>query len=188
MTEAHIKVLFHTYRSTPDFEYKGLAFSPTCMQVCRPIPSFAATTREQIVQHQKDADAGNIPTDDTNIYATRETVSEPAEVRSNPKLFYTIHPISVSSASFGTLESCAAINCTPSQLQRQAEDEDWMGMRVDLWDEGEDGLLVKVQYWWREEDEEGSKVLRQCLHDIVYLGPKDGTEGSDGLEVLERGW
>ena len=68
-------------------------------------------------------------------------------------------------------------------------------MRVDLWDEGgeEDGLLVKVQYWWRFEEipehergDEQAMGWRQCLHDIMYLGPKDGTEGEDGLEVLER--
>jgi hypothetical protein len=187
MTEAYIEQLFHTYRSTPDLEYKGLYFSPACMQVCRPIPSFAATTREQIVQHQKDADAGNIPADDTNVATTQGTELEPTQVRSKPKLLYTIHPISVRSASFGTPESCAAIDRTPLQLQQQAEDEAWIGIRVDLWDESDDGLLVKVQYWWREEQENENKVWRQCLHDIIYLGPRDRTEGAKG-EVLERGW
>jgi hypothetical protein len=70
-------------------------------------------------------------------------------------------------------------------------------MRVDLWDEGgeDEGLLVKVQYWFRlEETLERQRVMgddgwmgwKQCLHDITYLGPKDGTEGQEGLEILER--
>lgn len=188
MTEAHIKQLFHIYRSTPDLEYKGLFFSPTCMQVCRPIPTFEATTREQIVQHQRNADAGNIPDDDTNVSTTQGTGTETAEVKPRSLPFYTIHPIAIPSASFGTPESCLAINRTPSQLQQQAKDEGWIGMRVDLWDERDDGLLVKVQYWWREEYEGDGKVWRQCLHDIMYLGPRDGTEGDEGMEVLERGW
>jgi hypothetical protein len=27
---------------------------------------------------------------------------------------------------------------------------------------------------------------RQCLHDIMYLGPMDGTKGEAGLEVIGR--
>lgn len=48
-------------------------------------------------------------------------------------------------------------------------------MRVDLWnDEGLDGLgnkkglLVKVRYWWGQEN----GVWLQTLHVITYLGPR----------------
>jgi hypothetical protein len=187
MVEAHIKELFHTYRSTPDLEYKGLYFSSTCMQVCRQIPSFAATTREQIVQHQRDADAGKFSTDNAHATNAKKTESTTMDPDPKPRLLYSIKPISISESSFGTRESCEAIDLIPSRIQRQAEDERWIGMRVFLWDESKGGLLVKVQYWWREEESGQGKVWRQCLHDIMYLGPKDGTEGGEE-QVLVRGW
>ncbi|KAH3941911.1 hypothetical protein HBH53_194630 [Parastagonospora nodorum] len=181
MTEAHIKLLFHTYRSRPDPTYSGLFFSPTCMQICRPIPTFAATTREMIVRYQKDADDGMLSFGDDTT-PTKEGSKEIS------KLLYSIHPIPPLSVTFGTQESCAAINKTPEQLATQAKEEGWVGMHVDLWDKSEEGLLIKVQYWWREEHGDGGKVWRQCLHDILYLGPKDGSEGYGEVEVRERGW
>lgn len=54
-------------------------------------------------------------------------------------------------------------------------------MRVDLWDSDPKALLVKVQYWWRVE---GGEWL-QILHDILYIGPRDGTEGSSRDKILE---
>ncbi|KAH4197144.1 hypothetical protein HBI25_082820 [Parastagonospora nodorum] len=181
MTEAHIKLLFHTYRSRPDPTYSGLFFSPTCMQICRPIPTFAATTREMIVWYQKDADDGVLSFGDDTT-PTKEGSKEIS------KLLYSIHPIPPLSVTFGTQESCAAINKTPEQLATQAKEEGWVGMHVDLWDKSEEGLLIKVQYWWREEHGDGGKVWRQCLHDILYLGLKDGSEGYGEVEVRERGW
>jgi hypothetical protein len=117
-------------------------------------------------------------------------------------MLYSIRPIQIASSSFGTLESCAAISKTPKALAKQAEDEGWVGMRVDLWDDSDEALLVKVQYWWRREDvrdgegvegDRQGKGWRQCLHDIIYLGAKDGSEGRNGegaeeFEVRERGW
>jgi len=111
---------------------------------------------------------------------------------------YTIRPLHASERlDFSTSAVTSSIDLTPSQLLQKSQDEGWIGMRVDLWDEGaaaEESLLVKVQYWWRKEavepgeevegDEQG-KGWRQCLHDIMYLGPKDGTEGEEGLEVRE---
>ena len=111
---------------------------------------------------------------------------------------YTIRPLHASERlDFSTSAVTSPLNLTPSQLRQKSQDEGWIGMRVDLWDEGaaaDESLLVKVQYWWRKEvvepgeemegDEQG-KGWRQCLHDIVYLGPKDGTEGEEGLEVRE---
>lgn len=64
-----------------------------------------------------------------------------------------------------------------SGLKKKAKNERWEGMRIDLWfDDGFNKcVLVKVKYWWRKE---GGEWL-QILHDIMYMGPRDGSEGSD---------
>lgn len=199
---AHLKEAYHVYRHTKDLERKGLFFSPHCMQVCRPIPSYAATTRQGIVQYLRDAQQGNIPIkerspssadalDDSNAQEQRPESPNPTKDRN----LYTIRPLSSSESEFGTDEITAPIGSTVEQLKKRAVDEKWVGMRVDLWDEGtEGGLLVKVQYWWRFEeildservmDEKQAMGWRQCLHDIMYLGPKDGTQGTETLEVKE---
>lgn len=224
--ESLIHKLYHSYRHTTDIDKKGLFFSPTCMQICRPIPSYAATTREEIVKYLKDAQEGNVPVEDTEeVQPTRETTTkaEPdasnkeekattstAVIRRRPvpqkeqplsppksRGVYTIRPLHTAELEFSIPSITKPINLTPTQLLEQARQEWWIGMRVDLWDEGaasDDSLLVKVQYWWREEaiapgDELEGDVegfgWRQCLHDIMYLGPKDGTEGEEGLEVRE---
>jgi hypothetical protein len=171
------------------------------MQICRPIPAFAATTRELIVQYLKDAEKGKIPVEDTSegqsIVTTEEARDDtsPASSNSKPRSLYTIRPLLPSEFEFSSPDITSAIHLIPSQLYQQAVAEAWIGMRVDLWDEGNvnEGLLVKVQYWWRKEeltageemegDAEG-KGWRQCLHDITYLGPRDGSEGMEG-EVQE---
>jgi hypothetical protein len=200
-TETLIRQLYHSYRHTPDIDRKGRFFSPTCMQICRPIPTFAATTREQIVQYLKDAEKGKIPTEDTyegqSISSTEEAHDDTSSANSNskPRSLYTIRPLLPSEFEFSSPDITSPIYLTPSQLHNQAVAEAWIGMRVDLWDEGSlnKGLLVKVQYWWRREEvvasgemegDEKGRGWRQCLHDIIYLGPKDGTEGREG-EVLE---
>jgi hypothetical protein len=194
MTEELIKRLYHTYRHAPDFQQKGLFFSPTCMQVCRPVPSYAATTREQIVQYLKDARKGNITNIDDASSSFELSTSE--GTRAGPKNLYTIRPLCPAEFEFGTPAVTSHVGLTPSELAQRAKDENWVGMRVDLWTEGSasEGLLVKVQYWWREETvapgeevdgDEKSKGWRQCFHDIMYLGPRDGAEGKEGLEILE---
>jgi hypothetical protein len=174
----NIKQAYHLYRNTTDPDRQGLFFSPSCMQICHPIPSYTATSREEIVQYVKDAGQKS--------------------AKGKGKGVYTIRPLHASEFEFSTNEITAPIGFTPEELKQKAVQESWIGMRVDLWDEGdeEDGLLVKVQYWWRfEANPEHERVMmgeeqamgwRQCLHDIVYLGLKDGTEGEDGLVVLER--
>jgi hypothetical protein len=203
-TDTLIRKLYHFYRHTTDIDQKGLYFSPTCMQICRPIPTFAATTREQIVQYLKDAERGKIPVEDNPTERLNSSNNEGKDTTSTnhsssepkPPSLYTIRPLLLSSEfEFSTQEITSAINLSPYQLHQQAVAERWIGMRVDLWDENEanEGLLVKVQYWWREESvgdgeelegDERGRGWRQCLHDIMYLGPRDGTEGVEG-EVLE---
>ncbi|KAF1919949.1 hypothetical protein BDU57DRAFT_593651 [Ampelomyces quisqualis] len=175
MTESLLKSLYHSYRHTSDIDAKGLYFSPTCMQICRAIPYFAATTREEIVQYLKDADHGKTA----------------VEVDAKSKGVYTIRSLLPAEFEFSTPDVTAHIKLTPAELEQQARDKKWVGMCVDLWDEGPvgEGLLVKVQYWWREEDvvlgeerkeDVGGRGWRQCLHDIMYLGVRDGSEGGEG--------
>lgn len=194
---AIIKSLYHEYRHTTDLDEKGFFFSLTCLQICRPTPAYAATTRAQIVQYLRDAQQGKIPLDNTAIKTPKksEVASHPTESASDIRSVYTIRPLNAAEFEFGTEAVTAPVGVTPGELKEKAEQEHWIGMRVDLWDEGGAGtLLVKVQYWWRleaasnEERKLGvdqNRVWKQCLHDIMFLGPKDGTEGQDGLEILE---
>lgn len=111
-----------------------------------------------------------------------------AGVSTTKKSFYTIRPLTDGEMEFGSDETAVPAGFdSASAIKLRAEREGWVGMRVDLWDdEGTDrggerlGMLVKVQYWWKEE----KGVWSQILHDIMYLGSRDGTEGSQG-EILE---
>ncbi|KAL7934344.1 hypothetical protein V8C35DRAFT_40108 [Trichoderma chlorosporum] len=169
----HLKHLYAAYRRTKDIKLKGNYFSPTCLQVCRPQPSYAARDRETIVGY---------------LLATADKGASLATESSNnqsKKGYYTIRPLRKDEFDFGTDEQVAPAGFTKaSELMQKAEAEEWVGMRVDLWDvvEGKEseGMLVKVHYWWRKEEH----GWIQILHDILYIGPKDGTEGSEG-EVPE---
>ncbi|CAO2654937.1 Nn.00g116700.m01.CDS01 [Neocucurbitaria sp. VM-36] len=200
---AHIKDCYHAYRHTVDIDSKGLFFSSNCLQICRPTPSFAATTRKEIVQYLRDAQKGKIPVE-TPSASSKEildaTESQNDQTKSGTEAkgrsVYTIRPLQPLEFEFSTDDITAPVNLTAEELRHKAKQEKWTGMRVDLWDEGDDeaGLLVKVQYWWRLEEipqneqmvgETIGHAWRQCLHDIIYMGPKDGTEGADGQEILE---
>ncbi|KAI0611425.1 hypothetical protein TUN205_04334 [Pyrenophora tritici-repentis] len=187
-TIAHLKQAYHAYRHTKDIDRKGAFFSPHCMQICRPEPSYAAATRQEIVQYLRDAQQGNTP-----IKERSKASTEASDTLNKDSSLYTIRPLGSSEFDFGTDEITRAIGLTILELKRKAVREEWVGMRVDLWDEGtESDLLVKVQYWWRfKELSDGERIMdekqsmgwRQCLHDIMYLGPKDGSQGADMLEV-----
>lgn len=224
--QKQIKKLYHAYRHTQDIDQKGLFFSPKCMQICRPVSSYAATSRDGIVQYLKDAQGDKVPGTSTSsttkngtspIIAnsrakaqtrdeTRQTATlnegnerprhEDTRLKPKPRSVYTIRPLHPSEHEFGSNTITAPVGFKPTALQTKAKDEGWIGMRVDLWSEGGTGssLLVKVQYWWRREPVKPGEEIqgdshgfgwRQCLHDIMYLGPKDGSEGEEGLQVLE---
>ena len=203
-TVAHLKQIYHAYRHTTDTDSKAVFFSPHCMQVCRPIPSYAATTRQEIVRYLRDAQQGDVPTKEQSTSSIEISDNLNAEGRkpeseksTKARNLYTIRLLSPSEFEFGTDEITKPIGLTTEQLKQRAVDEKWVGMRVDLWDEGmESGLLVKVQYWWRLEvipdgervmDEKQAMGWRQCLHDIMYLGPKDGSQGAGTLEINDQG-
>ncbi|KAK1635693.1 hypothetical protein BDP81DRAFT_430122 [Colletotrichum phormii] len=172
----HLKIIYASYRHTTDIDAKGAFFSPFCYQICRPNPPFAAQDRETIVRYLHE-------------YAPKEQAeaSEPGR-KPTKKGFYTIRPLKDSEFKFGTDEQTAPAGFSSAvEVEQKARREEWVGMRVDLWDESPDheadkkeDLLVKVQYWWRRE--EGSWM--QIFHDILYMGPRDGSEGANG-EVLE---
>lgn len=190
-----LKKLYHTYRHTAELDRKGLYFSPTCMQICRPTPSYSATTRGQIVQYLQDAQQGKIPGIESSDDQAESKIPDDQGILT-PRAgveFYTIRPLRPSEYEFGVDTNIAPIHLTNEALESLAKDQQWVGMRVDLWDD-EAGLLVKVQYWWRlerirdgeelEGDTEGHG-WRQCMHDIMYLGPVDGIDSRTGLEMLE---
>lgn len=173
----HLKQLYADYRHTDDISLKGNFFASTCLQVCRPQPSFSARDRETIVRYLYEA-AGT-----SSNLSSSTTEARNTQLR---KGYYTIRPLQDDEFEFGTDEQVAPAGFTKaSELKQKAETEGWVGMRVDLWDvevgnEDSEGTLVKVQYWWRKE----ADGWIQILHDILYIGPRDGTEGSQG-QVLE---
>ncbi|KAK2011961.1 hypothetical protein LZ32DRAFT_692233 [Colletotrichum eremochloae] len=171
----HLKMIYRSYRHTSDIDAKGAFFSSSCYQICRPNPSFAARDRDTIVGYLHD-------------HAPKTTTATGAKETPDRKGFYTIRPLRDDEYEFGTDEHVAPAGFgSAEEVRSKALREGWVGMRVDLWDEVAEGqaeqensLLVKVQYWWRKEDD----IWIQIFHDIMYMGPRDGTEGLDG-EILD---
>lgn len=172
---ADLKELYAAYRHAPDIEAKSRFFSPECMQICQPYPSYAARNRDTIVRFlQESAKA------ESGIAAIDDAIKR---MDANTKHYYTIRPLRDGEFEFGTAEQVQQIGFSdPQELEAKARSEDWSGLRVDLWtdDGASKGLLVKVRYWWRREDGDATQIL----HHILYLGPRDGTEGIVG-EVLQ---
>ncbi|KAK1487228.1 hypothetical protein CCUS01_03572 [Colletotrichum cuscutae] len=172
----HLKAIYASYRHTEDIDAKGIFFSPSCYQICRPNPSFAAHNRETIVRYLHEY----APQDENGASGSS---GKPAK-----KGYYTIRPLEKEEFEFGADEQTAPAGfSSASEVEQKARREGWVGLRVDLWDESpghgtdrREDLLVKVQYWWRRE--EGNWM--QIFHDIMYMGPRDGSEGVDA-EVLE---
>lgn len=156
----HLKALYGKYRATTDMDVLGFFFSPQCVQICRSNPDYWATNRADIVKY---------------LHESHDMVPS--------KGHYTIRPLTEDEFVFECDDVVAPTGLTSAILKQRALDEKWVGMRVDLWWEAADGkneLLCKVQYWWRKEQDE----WLQILHDIMYLGPLDGTQGQEG-EVLD---
>lgn len=168
-TIAQLKDLYKQYREAPDIESKAQFFSSHCRQICATYPKYAAKDRDTIVcylQESAKAESG-IPVIDDAVKNMNE----------NTKAFCTIKALHEDEVEFGTDEQarCAGFEDS-NDLRRKAEDEGWKGLRVDLWTDSKDALLVKVKYWWRLEGEQ----WLQILHHIIYLGPLDDTEGKEG--------
>ncbi len=174
-TTNSLRKLYKEYRDTADIKEKGLFLSPSCHQICRPIPSFAARNKDTILQKMHEAAASSGLT----------LASSAAEGRG--KKGCTIRPLRQDEFEFGTDDQVAPAGfASAEELSKKAQKERWVGMRVDMWnDEGVDlkglrqGMLVKVRYWWREENGQWT----QTLHDLLYIGQLDGTEGSEGDRI-----
>lgn len=127
-------------------------FSPTIHQTCRPLPSFSATTREEILAylaHHKE-----------NLQASSSADAPKVEGK------WELREL--------TDEEKKDI---PEEFKEISKKESWEGRRVDLWDEVEgqsevDKKKVVVNYYWRME---GGRWV-QCLHDILWFSNNVGVE------------
>ncbi|KAK4225235.1 hypothetical protein QBC38DRAFT_483600 [Podospora fimiseda] len=165
----HLKTLYSSYRDTTDIDAKGLFFSTECMQICRPNPSYAATNRETIVRYVREASEGGVG----------------GESSLPSKEGWTARALRDDEFGFGGDDEAvtAPLGLKVSELKDKAMKEGWVGLRVDLWfydevrqsEKAGHGVLVKVQYWWRKEGGE----WMQILHDIMYMGVLDGSQGTE---------
>ncbi|KFA60787.1 hypothetical protein S40285_06327 [Stachybotrys chlorohalonatus IBT 40285] len=176
-TFAHLRELYGQYYPA-DVEAKRSFYSAECAQICRSDPTYAAQNSHGIVAY---------------LYDSGERFKDLISTLPTKKSFYTVRPLTdEESLDFGTEEHVRPAGfASVKELRDQALREEWLGQRVDLWDDDGQGtgLLVKVQYWWRLEDsKDGARgqVWKQILHDILYLGRVDGTEGSEGELVSGR--
>ncbi|KAF3038908.1 hypothetical protein E8E11_006679 [Didymella keratinophila] len=138
--EEHIKALYHTYRHTTSPASKGLFCSPTCLQICRPVPSYSARCRAQIVQYLQDAERGKVPLKSNDVDSESDEIKESPVASKDlshdaETAYYTIRPLQPSEHIFGSELATSAIGHTPATLKMKAEAEGWIGMRVDMWDE-----------------------------------------------------
>lgn len=182
----HLKQLYTDYRHTTDNDAKGLFFAVDCHQICRPIPSYAAQDRATIVRYLHES---------SGLSIDGASVAE-EEKKKTKKSFATIRPLRPEEFEFGTDEQVQPAGFpTAEELKKHALNNGWVGMRVDLWDEEEgektedgqpQGTLIKVQYWWgKQKKEDGTEDnWMQVFHDIMYIGPLDGTQGKEG-EFIE---
>jgi len=171
--------LYADYRRAPSIEEKTAFLSSQCMQICRSYPLYGARDRDTIVRYLQESAIAQ-----SGIEVIDQAVRSSSEAT---KGYYTIRPLRADELEFGNDEEAKWAFASANEVYQKAKFEDWVGLRVDLWTETgmdlgtvHDGLMVKVKYWWRKE---GEKWL-QVMHHIIYLGVRDGTEGSEG-EVLE---
>lgn len=139
---AHLKQLYLHYIQTENIDEKAHFFSPTCRQICRPTPSFAATERSTIVQHLhntagKDAEAiQDLMDDPVEGLEKQTTPSERTGSRSESiqkRSFYSIRPLREDEAEFGTDAMVQPAGyLSTEEIERVAKTEGWVGMRVDL--------------------------------------------------------
>ncbi|KAF4973341.1 hypothetical protein FSARC_319 [Fusarium sarcochroum] len=179
--------LYRKYRQTQNIDDKAPFFSQECHQICRTDPSYAAQNRDNIIRYLHEA--GELVSRILREAPWKDDV--PSDDASTPRSFYTIRPLIESEAGeFGTMRELSPAGYTSvEELKNKAEVEKWAGLRVNMWtDDGRGrGLLVKVKYWWRLEasESDATGTWKQILHDILYLGPTDGTEEDGGGQRFE---
>ncbi|RGP77158.1 heat shock 70 kda 12b [Fusarium longipes] len=183
---SHLRDLYRQYRQTKDINSKAAFFSPHCHQVCRTDPSYAAEDRETIIKYL--LESGPVIEE---IYRREGWLEDQTRISTDPpRSFYSMRPLTNTETSdFGTIKELAPAGFkSVDEVKEKAKVEKWEGLRVNMWTEdGADrGILVKVHYWWRMETSQSEDgVWKQILHDILYLGPRDGTEKDVGGEIIE---
>ncbi|CEI61718.1 hypothetical protein FVEN_g2783 [Fusarium venenatum] len=183
----HLCDLYREYRQTKDVADKAVFFSPQCHQICRTNPSYAAKDSETIIKYL--LEAGPVIED---IYRNAGWLQDQTRTETDPpRSFYSMRPLNSNEMTdFGAIKELAPSGFeSVEEVRNKAKNEKWEGLQVNMWTEdGTDrGILVKVHYWWRMEPL-GSEVgtWKQIFHDILYLGPRDGTETDAGGEVVEE--
>ncbi|RBA21864.1 hypothetical protein FPRO05_00211 [Fusarium proliferatum] len=175
--EEELFKLYREYRETKSIDAKALFFSSQCRQICRTDPAYAAKGRDTILHYLRES--GDVLQRIYREAGWNISEMDPASVKS----FYTMRPLVTSEKEdFATIRELAPAGfASLEEVRDKARSEKWDGLRVNMWTEDNKGrgILVKVQYWWREED----GAWKQILHDIMFLGPVDGTE-KDGRGIL----
>ncbi|CAK7201731.1 hypothetical protein SEUCBS139899_004443 [Sporothrix eucalyptigena] len=167
---AALHQLYRDYYHSPDIDAKAHFFAFDCKQVCRSRPDYAACDKAAIVRLMQETPS-----------LSALTGAEPSTEK--PKSFATIRALSPSECSFADNDATvqAAGFTSAAALHEYATRNNWVGLRVDLWDEDDkkEGSLLKVHYWWAFRF--GQWV--QVLHDILYIGPLDGSQGEGGQHI-----
>ncbi|KAF9774551.1 hypothetical protein IL306_007415 [Fusarium sp. DS 682] len=184
--EEELFKLYREYRDTKSIESKADFFSKECRQICRTDPEYAAKERDIILRFLRES--GQVF---ARVYGEAGwdiNEMDPASVKS----FYTMRPLEESEKSdFGTMRELGPAGFTSlDEVRDKAKAENWEGLRVNMWTEDSKarGILVKVQYWWRKESEsKDGGEWKQILHDIMFLGPVDGTERDGGGILVQEG-
>ncbi|KAH6961975.1 hypothetical protein BKA56DRAFT_598160 [Ilyonectria sp. MPI-CAGE-AT-0026] len=182
----HLCDLYAQYRQTKEPEGKGAFYSEKCLQICRQDPTYAARDGATIVRYLGE---GGVLV--ARILREAGQLKEGESVGSNTKAnYYTIRRLTTAEATdFGTNEHVIPAGFSSvTEVQSRAKSENWVGMKVDMWmDDGDGkGFMVKAKYWWRlEKADNETGVWKQIMHDIVYLGVRDGTEGADGGVLIK---
>ncbi|KAF4448075.1 hypothetical protein F53441_8467 [Fusarium austroafricanum] len=181
-----LQSLYHEYRKTNDIDSKAFFFSPECRQICRADPSYAAKNSDTIIRYLHES--GSVL---DRIYREAGWYNDEPNIPGPIRSFYTMRPLEGNETSdFATMKELAPAGFTSlDEVENKAKDEKWAGLRVNMWTEdgNGNGILVKVQYWWRMESSEDGGSWKQILHDIMYLGPVDGTEKDAGGAFVEDG-
>ncbi|KAF4980218.1 hypothetical protein FZEAL_3729 [Fusarium zealandicum] len=179
----HLCEIYQEYRQTQALDAKAAFYSSQCRQICRQDPTYAARDPATIVRYLRESgkvinrifrEAGWIDDESGTGPATQSS-------------YYSVRLFTESEANeFGTADVVIPAGFTSVQeLKTRAKEDDWQGLMINMWtDDGHGrGLLVKVKYWWHldqriGDDDDG--VWKQVLHDILYLGPRDGTDEREG--------
>ncbi|CAK7233553.1 hypothetical protein SBRCBS47491_008651 [Sporothrix bragantina] len=167
---AALQQLYRDYYHTADLDAKTRFFAFDCKQVCRPRPDYAACDKAAIVRLLQEAPSLSAL---TGVQVT------------GGKSFATIRSLSPEECTFACGDACvqAAGFDSATALHDYAVKNNWVGLRVDMWDVDEadntKGSLIKVQYWWAFRFGQWTQVL----HDILYIGPLDGTQGEGGQPI-----